>query len=150
VCDLSTGQPRVDDGVGQVVVTLLRPDQPLVRFGTGDLSAWTLGAGGTLRLAGVLGRIGEAVKVRGVFLHPRQAAAALAREPDVTAHRFVIDRTDHRDTLRCEIVPTPGADPQLPDRVHDLIRAHLRLSADIVCVPALPDGPTIHDQRTWS
>ncbi|RSM56757.1 CoF synthetase [Actinoplanes sp. ATCC 53533] len=150
VCDLSTGQPRVDDGVGQVVVTLLRPDQPLVRFGTGDLSAWTLGARGTLRLAGVLGRIGDAVKVRGVFLHPRQAAAALAREPDVTAHRFVIDRTDHRDTLRCEIVPALSADPQLPDRVHDLIRAYLRLSADIVCVPSLPDGPAIHDQRTWS
>jgi phenylacetate-CoA ligase len=85
-----------------------------------------------------------------VFLHPRQAAAALAREPGVTAHRFVIDRTEHRDTLRCEIVAAPAADPQLTDRVQELIRAHLRLSAEVVRVPALPDGPTIHDQRTWS
>jgi phenylacetate-CoA ligase len=150
VCDLDTGQPRYDDGVGQVVVTLLRPDQPLVRFGTGDLSAWTLGADGSPRLAGVLGRVGEAVKVRGVFLHPRHAAAALAREPGVAAHRFVIDRVDHRDTLRCEIVPTPAADPHLSERVHDLIRAHLRLSADVVCVADIPDGPTIADQRDWS
>jgi phenylacetate-CoA ligase len=150
VCDPGTGQPRFDDTVGQVVVTLLRPDQPLVRFGTGDLSAWTLGVDGSLRLAGVLGRVGEAVKVRGVFLHPRQAAAVLAGEPGVTAHRFVIDRTDHRDNLRCEIVAAPHSDPHLSERVHDLIRAHLRLAADVVCVPRLPDGPTIHDQRDWS
>jgi phenylacetate-CoA ligase len=150
VCDLGTGQPRYDDGIGQVVVTLLRPDQPLVRFGTGDLSAWILGADGTPRLAGVLGRIGEAVKVRGVFLHPRHAAAALAHEPGVAAHRFVIDRVDHRDTLRCEIVPTSAADPHLPERVRDLIRAHLRLSADVVCVADIPNGPTIADQRDWS
>ncbi|MCW6005739.1 AMP-binding protein [Micromonospora sp. CPCC 205371] len=150
ICDLGTGQPRFDDTIGQVVVTLLRPDQPLVRFGTGDLSAWVLGADGSLRLAGVLGRVGEAVKVRGVFLHPRQAAAALASEPGVTAHRFVIDRTNHRDNLRCEIVAAPTSDPHLPQRVHELIRAHLRLAADVVCVPSLPDGPTIHDQRDWS
>ncbi|GAA0923145.1 phenylacetate--CoA ligase family protein [Virgisporangium aurantiacum] len=150
ICDLGTGQPHFDDTIGQVVVTLLRPDQPLVRFGTGDLSAWTLGADGSLRLAGVLGRVGEAIKVRGIFLHPRQAAAALAGEPGVTAHRFVIDRTDHRDDLRCEIVATPDSDPHLSQRVHDLIRAHLRLAADVVCVQTLPDGPTIHDQRDWS
>ncbi|HEX6685668.1 MAG TPA: AMP-binding protein [Candidatus Limnocylindrales bacterium] len=150
VCDLGTGQPHVDDTIGQVVVTLLRPDQPLVRFGTGDLSAWTLGADGSLRLTGVLGRAGEAVKVRGVFLHPRQAAAALAGEPGVTAYRFVVERTDHRDNLRCEIVAAPTSDPHLSKRVHELIRAHLRLSAEVVCVPSLPDGPTIDDQRDWS
>jgi phenylacetate-CoA ligase len=132
------------------VVTLLRPEQPLVRFGTGDLSAWTLGADGSPRLAGVLGRLGEAVKVRGVFLHPRHAAAALAREPGVAAHHFVIDRVDHRDTLRCEIVATPSADPHLQERVHDLIRAHLRLSADVVRVSDIPEGPTVEDRRTWS
>jgi phenylacetate-CoA ligase len=150
VCDPDTGLPRYDGGVGQVVVTLLRPEQPLVRFGTGDLSAWALGADGSLRLAGVLGRVGEAVKVRGVFLHPRHAAAALAHEPGVAAHRFVVDRVDHRDTLRCEIVATPSADPHLPERVHDLIRAHLRLSADVVPVADIPDGPTIEDRRDWS
>lgn len=150
VCDAATGRPYADDSVGQVVVTLLRPEQPLVRFGTGDLSAWRLGPDGSLRLAGVLGRIGEAVKVRGMFLHPRQAAEALASEPGIEAYRFVVERADHRDLLRCEVVLAPGADERLPHRVRDVIRSRLRLSADVVCVNSLRAGPTVDDRRDWS
>jgi len=149
ICDPATGAPVLDESVGQVVVTLLRPEQPLVRFGTGDLSAWRLGADSSLRLAGVLGRIGEAVKVRGMFLHPRQAAQVLAAEPDIVAYRLVIDRVQHRDTLRCELVPAPGADAGLVDRVREAIRSRLRLGADVVCVPALDDGPIFDDRRVW-
>ncbi|HEV8561056.1 MAG TPA: AMP-binding protein [Actinophytocola sp.] len=149
ICDPATGTPVVDDSIGQVVVTLLRPEQPLARFGTGDLSAWRLGADSSLRLAGVLGRIGEAVKVRGMFLHPRQAAQALATEPGIAAYRFIIDRVEHRDTLRCELVPAPDADADLADRIRDKIRSQLRLTADVVCVPALDDGPVLDDRRTW-
>lgn len=150
VCDAATGRPYADDSVGQIVVTLLRPEQPLVRFGTGDLSAWTLGADGSLRLAGVLGRIGEAVKVRGMFLHPRQAAQALSDEVGVGAYRFVVERVDHKDLLRCEVVPAAGTDGQLLVRVRDLIRSRLRLTADVVCVESLPEGPTVDDRRDWS
>lgn len=150
ICDAATGRPYFDDSIGQVVVTLLRPEQPLVRFGTGDLSAWTIGPDGTLRLAGVLGRIGEAVKVRGMFLHPRQAADALADEPGVRAYRFVVDRADHRDLLRCEVVPADGADELLADRIRAVIRSRLRLSAEVVCVASLADGPTLDDRRDWS
>jgi phenylacetate-CoA ligase len=149
ICDPATGAPVVDDSIGQVVVTLLRPEQPLVRFGTGDLSAWRLGPESSLRLAGVLGRIGEAVKVRGMFLHPRQAAQALAAEPGIAAYRFVIDRVEHRDTLRCELVPAPGADAGLADRIRDKIRSRLRLAADVICVPALDEGPVLDDRRVW-
>jgi phenylacetate-CoA ligase len=151
ICDADTGAPYLDDSIGQVVVTLLRPEQPLVRFGTGDLSAWTLGADGSLRLAGVLGRIGEAVKVRGMFLHPRQAREALADEPGVAAFRFVVGRENHRDVLRCEVVPATGIDPlTLPDRVRDVVRARLRLATEAVCVAALDGGSLIDDQRDWS
>jgi phenylacetate-CoA ligase len=149
ICDPATGAPTFDDSVGQVVVTLLRPEQPLVRFGTGDLSAWRLGADSSLRLAGVLGRVGEAVKVRGMFLHPRQAAQVLAAEAGVAAYRLVIDRVDHRDTLRCEVVPASDADAGLADRVRAAIRSGLRLSADVICVPALDDGPVLDDRRVW-
>jgi len=149
VCDPPTGTPVVDDSVGQVVVTLLRPDQPLVRFGTGDLSAWRLGADSSLRLAGVLGRIGEAVKVRGMFFHPRQAAQVLAAEAGIAAYRFVIDRVEHRDTLRCELVPAPSADDGLAGRIQEAIRSRLRLAAEVVCVPALDDGPVFDDRRVW-
>ena len=110
VCDLDTGAPLAE-GEGQVVVTLLRADYPLLRFGTGDLSAWILGPDGMPRLAGVLGRSGAAVKVRGMFLHPRQASAVLAAVPDVAGWRFLVDRVDHRDVLSCEIVVREGADP---------------------------------------
>jgi hypothetical protein len=83
-----------------------------VRFGTRDLSARTLGADGSLRPTGVHGRAGETSKVRVAFLHPRQAAA-LVREPDVTAHRFVIDRTDHKTT--CDAKSSP---PQPRTRIY--------------------------------
>ena len=175
VCDLDTGMP-VTEGEGQVVVTLLRPEYPVIRFGTGDLSAWTLGPDGSLRLAGVLGRVGAAVKVRGMFLHPRQAAAVMAGMPGVAAYRFVIDRVDHRDELRCEIVPADGfgagsgAGPEagsgsgsgsglgadahvdaLVAEVSERIRAGLRFGATVVPVSALPDGAgVIDDQRDWS
>jgi len=146
VCELDGGAPRSDDGVGQVVVTLLRPEQPLVRFGTGDLSAWTVGADGSLRLAGVLGRMGEAVKVRGLFLHPRQAQAALAGVAGPTRYRFVVTRTEHQDHLRCEVVLAPEADEAA---LRERIRNFLRLSAEVVRVEELPEGPTIVDLRDW-
>jgi phenylacetate-CoA ligase len=149
ICDLDGGAARTDGGVGQIVVTIFRPEQPLIRFGIGDLSAWTEREG-ELRLAGVLGRLGEAVKVRGLFLHPRQAAAALEGVPGLAGHRFVIGRVSHQDTLRCEIVAAPGIDPQaLAGAVRERIRESLRFAADVVCVPALPEGPSLVDERDW-
>jgi len=151
VCDLDSGAPQLDDRIGQVVVTLFDPAFPLVRLGTGDLSAWTVGRDGSLRLAGVLGRSGEAVKVRGLFLHPRQAAAVLERIPGVARHRFVVRRHDHQDALRCEIVAEAGADEAaLVPAVRDQLRGALRLAAEVICVPALPDGSTIVDERDWT
>jgi phenylacetate-CoA ligase len=151
VCDLDTGLPRDDDGVGQVVVTLLRPDYPLTRFGTGDLSAWRVGPDGDLRLAGVLGRTGEAVKVRGMFLHPRQAAGALDGVAGLAGYRFVVGRHEHVDTLRCEIATTAGTDPsKVATLVRDRVRGRLRLSADVVPVTDVPEGPSIVDERDWS
>lgn len=149
VCDLSTGQP-LDEGEGQVVVTLLRPAYPLVRFGTGDLSAWVTGPDGGRRLAGVLGRVGAAVKVRGMFLHPRQAQSALGGAPGVAAFRLVVDRVEHRDVLRCEVVVAPDADAQqVLDDVRTRVRSGLRFSADVVAVPEIPRDETIVDVRTW-
>ncbi|HWO15015.1 MAG TPA: hypothetical protein VNN80_36180 [Polyangiaceae bacterium] len=151
VCDLDTGAPRYDGELGQVVVTLLRSDVALLRFGTGDLSAWQASPSGTPRLRGILGRIGEAIKVRGMFLHPRQAAAVLSGVPQLASHRFVVSRADHQDQLRCELVAQPGAsDAELASLVRERIRSGLRLSADVVCVPELPPGPEVVDERDWS
>jgi phenylacetate-CoA ligase len=154
VCDLDTGAARYDDGIGEVVVSLLRSDIALIRFGTGDLSAWHPSPDGSPRLRGVLGRVGEAIKVRGLFLHPRQAAAALADLPEVASHRFVVRREQHRDRLICELVPARAEDAAHPGalaaQVGERIRSWLRLSAEVRCVPELPPGPGLIDERDWS
>lgn len=151
ICDLDTGAP-ITEGEGQVVVTLLRPDYPMVRFGTGDLSAWRLGPDGSPRLVGVLGRSGAAVKVRGMFLHPRQAAAVLAGVSDVQQWRFVIDRVDHRDELGCEVVVRPGVDAAaVVADVTDRVRSGLRFSCAVSAVESLPDDAApITDRRDWA
>ena len=150
VCDLDDGRPLVE-GEGEVVVTLLRPEYPLVRFGTGDLSAWTLGPRGDLRLAGVLGRVGQAVKVRGLFLHPRQAQAAMAGVAHVRAWQLVVDRVAHRDELRCLVVLAPDSDAdQVRAEVAERVRAGLRFGCAVETVAALPDEAVIKDLRDWS
>ncbi|MEI2730489.1 MAG: AMP-binding protein [Dermatophilaceae bacterium] len=151
VCDLDSGLPLAE-GEGQVVVTLLRAEYPLVRFGTGDLSAWTLGPDGQPRLVGVLGRVGAAVKVRGMFLHPRQASAVMAGVPGIAAWRFLVDRHEHRDELSCEVVPSDGASAErVVAEVGAAVRAGLRFACPVTVVDALPeDGAPITDRRDWS
>lgn len=148
VCDLDTGLP-ISDGEGQVVVTLLRRDYPLVRFGTGDLSAWGLDQQGRLGLVGVLGRVGQAVKVRGMFLHPRQAAAALVGVPGLAAYRLVVDRHDHRDELTCEVVLEQGAGERVVTTVAERIRTALRFNAQVRVVSRVDVPGELADVRVW-
>lgn len=156
VCNLDDGSPRLDGGEGQVVVTVFSAHYPLVRFGTGDLSAFASGecpcGRPTPRLVGWLGRSGEAVKVRGMFLHPRQVSAVMSQIPSVAAYRFLIDRVEHRDVLRCEVVPAAeGVDHQhLTTEVHDTIRSGLRFDVEVQVVRALEAGAApVTDLRTW-
>ena len=156
VCNLDDGSPCLDGGEGQVVVTLFSAHYPLVRFGTGDLSAFAPGecscGRDTPRLVGWLGRSGEATKVRGMFLHPRQVTAVMAQVPSVSAYRFLIDRVEHRDVLRCEVVPAAeGIDhSHLASEVHDTIRSGLRFDVEVQVVTALEAGAApITDLRTW-
>jgi phenylacetate-CoA ligase len=154
VCDLDTGTP-ISAGEGQVVITLLRPEYPLVRFGTGDVSAWIDGPDGAPRLAGVLGRVGQAVKVRGMFLHPRQAQAAIGAVDGVTTWQLVVDRRDHLDQLRCEVVLADGSHGSDADAILDVIRGRirsgLRFASEVVAIKALPpDASVISDVRDWS
>ena len=87
-----------------------------------------------------------------MFLHPRQVTAVMAHVPAVAAYRFLIDRVDHRDVLRCEVVPAAeGIDPgHLAGEVHDTIRSGLRFDAEVLVVRALEAGAApITDLRTW-
>jgi phenylacetate-CoA ligase len=154
ICDLSTGEAVYDGREGQVVVTVFEPDAPVVRFGTGDLSAWatdpTESREPTPRIRGWLGRVGDAIKVRGMFLHPRQISGVMDAIPGVDAYRFVVDRADHVDVLRCELVPETGSDPEaLVGLVHERVRQGLRFDVDVAVADELPDGGPIADVRRW-
>jgi phenylacetate-CoA ligase len=155
ICDPETGEPRTDTSAGQVVVTLFDAAYPLVRFGTGDLSAFISGecpcGRGTPRLVGILGRLGEAVKVRGLFLHPRQLSAAMAGVRGIDRWRFLVDRVDHRDVLRCEIVTTADAATDPSADVRARVRDALRFDVEVDRVDAIPvDASPIEDLRDWA
>lgn len=145
ICEIGTGVP-LTEGEGEVVVTVLRDAAPVVRFGTGDLSAW---AQYPSRLVGVLGRVGQATKVRGMFVHPRQAEAVLRSEEGITRGRFVITRTDDVDHMRCEIVVSHESADAI-DRLEDAIRNLIRIRTTVVVVADIPeDSPVIVDERQW-
>ena len=103
-----TGEPVPEGEVGEVVVTPLNPDYPLVRFATGDLSAVMPGAspcGRTnTRIRGWMGRADQTTKVRGMFVHPSQVAEVVRRHPEIVRARLVVTSVDNQDvmTLRCE------------------------------------------------
>jgi phenylacetate-CoA ligase len=155
ICDLSTGEAIYDGREGEVVVTIFEPDAPVVRFGTGDLSAWatdeTTSTEPTPRIRGWLGRVGDAVKVRGMFLHPRQVSTVMAAVESVEDYRFIVDRINHRDVLRCELVTKAGVDPEVVARdVRSSVRNGLRFDIDVIPVaePTAADGPIV-DSRSW-
>jgi phenylacetate-CoA ligase len=153
ICDLTTGAALHDGTEGQLVATLLSSDYPLIRFGTGDLSGWhpdPCPCGSAVpRTKGWTGRIGDAVKVKGMFLHPRQLDQVMARLPEVARYRVTVDRPEHTDRVRCEVVADPDG-PAVAAKVAEALRDSLRFSVDVQVVTSLPDdGPAFVDERTW-
>jgi len=150
-----TGDVVPDGEVGEVVVTVLAPDYPLLRFATGDLSAVLPGrcpSGRTnLRIKGWMGRADQTAKVRGMFVHPSQIAEVLRRHPQVARARLVVEgeMANDRMTLRAEAV---GASPGLADAVAASVRELTKLRCDVALVApgTLPnDGKVIEDARRY-
>jgi phenylacetate-CoA ligase len=149
-----TGDPVPAGEVGEVVVTTLNPDYPLIRFGTGDLSAFLPGRCATgrtgARLRGWLGRADQSAKVRGMFVHPPQVAEIVRRHPEIRRARLVVagDMADDRMSLEVEV---DGAAPHgLAERIIETIRDVTKLRGSVrVCAPGtLPnDGKVIDDTR---
>ncbi|MGF1529118.1 MAG: phenylacetate--CoA ligase family protein, partial [Candidatus Competibacterales bacterium] len=156
IIDPQTDQPAAAGQVGEVVVTLLRRDYPLIRFATGDLSAVIPGpspCGRTnLRLKGWLGRADQAAKVRGLFVRPSQIHALVQRQGAVQRARLIISRPGERDemALRCEVA-SQGADPSsLAEAIAADLRALTQLRGEVVLMAPgeLPDdGVLIEDTR---
>jgi phenylacetate-CoA ligase len=150
-----TGDPVPDGEVGEVVITALNADYPLVRFATGDLSAILPGACPTgrsnQRIKGWMGRADQTAKVRGMFVHPGQVADVLKRHPEALKVRLVVDgeMAQDRMTLRVE---SAESSPQLLQAIAQTVRDLTKLRADIEWVSpgSLPnDGKLIEDARSY-
>lgn len=150
-----TGEPVAEGEVGELLVTTLNPDYPLLRFATGDLSAVLPGPCPTgrsnLRIRGWMGRADQTCKVRGLFVQPSQVQQVVARHPELGRARLVVTREEHRDRmeLRCAVTgPAEG----LAEAVAETLREVTRLRGEVALVAAgdLPnDGKVIDDQRTF-
>jgi phenylacetate-CoA ligase len=156
ICDPETGVPVEPGHTGEIIVTTFNKGYPLVRFGTGDIGALAAepAAGCTQQLLGLFGRTGEAVKVRGMFLHPNQLLAAVARLPQIRHAQAVITRVGNQDHVAIQVELQPeqtGTD--ITETLKNHLQAVSRLRVDGVQVvePGVidPGQRLIRDERTW-
>ena len=150
-----TGDPVPDGEVGELVVTTLNPDYPLVRFGTGDLSAILPGhcpTGRTnQRIKGWLGRADQTTKIRGMFVHPGQVAEVLRRFPEVLRGRLVVSGEMANDVMTLQVeaaAPLQGLDQRVGQAIRDVTK--LRAEVQVMAPGSLPnDGKVIEDARSY-
>ena len=150
-----SGEPVAAGEVGEVVITSFNKDYPLIRFGTGDLSAVLPGkspCGRTnVRIRGWMGRADQSTKVRAMFVTPTQVNELLRRHPEVLRARLVVEGDAGKDrmTLKCEVrEPPAGLEEALVASIRDLTK--LRGEVELVNPGSLPnDGKVIEDLRKY-
>jgi phenylacetate-CoA ligase len=148
-----TGDPVPDGEVGEVVVTTFNPDYPMIRVGTGDLSAMMSGrspCGRTnVRIKGWMGRADQTTKVKGMFVRPEQIADVARRHPQLGRLRLVVGREAEQDSMTL-LAESAAADAALADAVVATLQAVTKLkgAVKLVAPGALPnDGKVIADER---
>ena len=147
-----TGDPVAPGEVGEVVVTTLNPDYPLIRFATGDLSAIMAGqspCGRTnARIKGWMGRADQTTKIKGMFVRPEQVAAFVAKHDEIAKARVIAGRDGEMDTMTVQIEAEGGNVDVYSSSVADALK--LKGKIEIVAVGSLPnDGKVIDDQRVY-
>jgi phenylacetate-CoA ligase len=150
-----TGDPVAEGEVGEVVVTTLNSAYPLIRFGTGDLSAVLAGTDPTgrtnTRIKGWLGRADQTTKIRGMFVHPSQVADITRRFPEIVKARLVVSGEMANDTmtLKVEAAEHPqGLDARIGEAIRDVTK--LRGTVELLQPGSLPnDGKVIEDARSY-
>lgn len=147
-----TGNPVAEGEVGEILVTTLNPDYPLIRFATGDLSAVLTGTspcGRTnMRIKGWMGRADQTTKIKGMFVRPEQVAALVDRHPEILKARVIATREGEQDAMTVQI----EAKAIDQEAVAASVQATLKLRGKIeVHAPgSLPkDGKVIDDQRSY-
>ncbi|SFS91221.1 phenylacetate-CoA ligase [Sulfitobacter marinus] len=147
-----TGNPVPAGEVGEVIVTTLNPDYPLIRFATGDLSAILPGTspcGRTnMRIKGWMGRADQTTKIKGMFVRPEQVAALVAHHPEITKARVVASRAGEQDVMTVHIESDGGDADAYAQTVVNVLK--LKGKIVIVAPNTLPkDGLVIEDQRSY-
>ena len=155
-----TGDPLPEGEVGELVVTTFNLDYPLIRFGTGDLSAFIPGSfdqpspcGRTApRIRGWMGRADQTTKVRGMFVHPGQVADIARRHAEVLKARLVVTGQMAQDELTLKVETQANAGTGLEARLAESVRevTKLRAAVQILGPGSLPnDGKVIEDARSY-
>ena len=151
-----TGDPVPEGEVGELVITSLNPDYPLIRFGTGDLSAILPGTCPTgrtgQRIKGWMGRADQTTKIRGMFVHPGQVAEIVKRFPEVIKARLVVTGEMANDQMALHVETTVLTDAGLKARLSDAVRDVTKLRGEVhLLVPGslANDGKVIEDARSY-
>src|SRR5690606_25311282 len=151
-----TGDPVAEGEVGEVVVTSFNPAYPLVRLGTGDLSAVMPGpspCGRTnMRIRGWLGRADQRTKVKGMFVDPKQIAEIVRRHPEIGRARLVVTREAERDQMELRVEPAGDVAPDA-SAIAATVREVTKLGGTVTVAGrgSLPnDGKVIADERDYS
>ncbi|MDB6181828.1 phenylacetate--CoA ligase family protein [Paracoccus fistulariae] len=147
-----TGTPLADGEVGEVLVTSLNPDYPLIRFATGDLSAVLPGNSpcgrSNMRIKGWMGRADQTTKIKGMFVRPEQVASLVARHPEITRARVLADREGEMDTMTVQIESPREAQAEYASSI--LATLKMKARVQIVAPDSLPnDGLVIEDRRRY-
>lgn len=155
ICDPKTGELLPDGEIGEIVATTFNKAYPLIRFGTGDLGAISpnLIDDKHQHLLGLFGRSGDAIKVRGMFLHPNQLMAAKTAFPQIEKLQAIITRPENKDvvTIRIQLKEEASADG-LAEKLIQLAQNAARLRIDEVIFVDEIDSKerTIKDERDWN
>ncbi len=158
ILDPQTRAPMAPGEPGEVVVTLFNATYPLLRFATGDLSAYTVdecACGRTApRLTRIMGRVDQVTKVKGMFVHPQQAQAVIAKFPQVSGFQIVVTRDHEIDnmTFKLEMAATPAAGDSFYDEITRAIQEGIKLRPQLeVVAPGTlaKDCELILDKRVW-
>ncbi|WP_323776874.1 phenylacetate--CoA ligase family protein [Leisingera sp.] len=147
-----TGNPVAPGEVGEVVVTTLNPDYPLIRFATGDLSAVMPGispCGRTnMRIKGWMGRADQTTKIKGMFVRPEQVAALVEKHDEIVKARVIASRDGEMDAMTVQIEAADGDEAAFSRSVIEVLK--LKGRVEVVAPGTLPkDGLVIEDQRTY-
>ena len=156
--DIETGRPAEPGQPGEIVATLFDQAYPLIRFATGDISSWkepgVCSCGRTApQLTGLLGRVGDAVKVKGMFIRGTQIDGVMKSFADVARYQAIVTREQHKDQLRYVVELADGAATEgLAERLAEALKDQVKVRGEIEIAASgsiAANAKKIDDRRVW-